>query len=278
LLKNSKTLDVFPTPVSEIVSYSNLTIDSDIDISNAHDSFLAKYLNKDTLKNALAKIRGVLDRSEKKIYLDLKQLPGRQNFVKLHEVGHEVLPWQKKALSYLDDDDTLGDHANEDFEEEANYFASVTLFQNDRFINKASTLEMNINTPLYLATHFGASIHATIRRYVESSPKRCALIILENGTHRPLPASCEVRNFICSPKFFKEFGRIVFPDKLGYKWAFVPHYYFERKMAKGIVKLDTLQGEVDFKYEFFYNRYNAFVLLYPQGESNKTRTQIILSQ
>ena len=68
ILKGSKSLDIFPTPITEIVSYSELIVCNDIDISNIHENYVTKA--NDALKRALSKIRGMLDRTEKTIYLD----------------------------------------------------------------------------------------------------------------------------------------------------------------------------------------------------------------
>ena len=165
ILKDSKSLDVFPTPIDRIVSYVDLKVSSNIDISQIHEGYKSKY--PDALLRALSKVRGLLDRKEKKVYLDLTQLDSRKNFVKLHEVGHDVLPWQQRCFDVLDDDDeSLKLDAREEFEAEANFFASVTLFQHDRFTSAISKYPLDIDAPIQLSTFFGASIHATLRRYV----------------------------------------------------------------------------------------------------------------
>lgn len=84
ILKDSKSLDIFPTPIDKIVSYVDLTVSSNVDISQIHEGYKSKY--PDALLRALGKIRGLLVRKEKKVYLDLNQLDSRKNFVKLHEL------------------------------------------------------------------------------------------------------------------------------------------------------------------------------------------------
>ena len=131
ILKTSKSLDVFPTPIDNIVNHSELIIAGGIDLKSLEKKYKS-FLFTDALKSGLSKIRGFLDRSEKLIYLDMEQRSSRLGFVKLHETGHNVLPWQSKIIEFLDDDATLDADTQEEFEIEANYFASVTLFQNDR--------------------------------------------------------------------------------------------------------------------------------------------------
>lgn len=127
ILRQSKALDVFPTPVNKIVSYAELIVRNDIDVSKIHAGYVSKVTTG--LRSALKKIRGMLDRSEKTIYLDLSQRMERQNFVKLHEVGHDVLPWQKVVHALLDDDDeSLSTETKDEFEAEAIFLLLLLYF------------------------------------------------------------------------------------------------------------------------------------------------------
>lgn len=278
LLKSSNSLDVFPTPVDNIVQYSELFVNYDINITDVHKSYI-KHAS-DVLYKAIAKVRGLLDRKKKVIFLDLTQLPTRKNFVKLHEVGHEVLPWQKNIHDILeDDDDSLSTHTTEEFEIEANYFASVTLFQHDRFISEMSKLNLGIESAIHLSKLFGASIHATLRRFVECSPKRCALLILEKLPTSGLAPKYSKRDFFSSTPFNKTFGELNLPCEFGYKWPFIKDYYFSKKgIRKGSINLSTENGEADFNYHFFNNSFNGFVLIFPIGEKITSKTKIIISE
>ena len=188
-------------------THVNLTVSSNVDISQIHEGYKSKY--PDVLLRALGKVRGLLVRKEKKVYLDLNQLDSRKNFVKLHEVGHDVLPWQQKCFDVLDDDDeSLNFDTHEEFEAEANFFASVTLFQHDRFTSAINKYPLDIDTPIQLSTLFGASIHATLRRYVEYSNNRCALLVLE----KPSRCGALLRNKFQSLSFTNTFGEMGIPN------------------------------------------------------------------
>jgi len=277
ILRGSNSLDVFPTPIDQIVSYSELVVRNDIDVSKIHTDYLFKA--NDALRRALTKVRGLLDRREKTIYLDLSQQKNKKAFVKLHEVGHHALPWQRNVHDILDDDDnSLSDNANENFEAEANFFASATLFQQDRFVTELNKHRLEIESPMQLAKLFGASVHATLRRYVECSKNSCALFVLENVTAKGSQPKCFLRDKFQSEKFTKIFGDTNIPLELGYSWAFVQDYYHGRKFKKdGSITLSTNNGEVDFVYHFFNNGYNAFVFLFPVGEKKSSRTKIIIT-
>jgi hypothetical protein len=224
ILKQSKSLGVFPTPVNSIVQYCDLKVDTENCLSKIPKNYLAKA--SETLKRAIRKVKGAVDRREKVIYLDLTQSSNRQRFVKLHETGHDALPWQRKIFDHYDDEITLDPDTKIEFEAEANFFASGTLFQLDRFEEEAKLLELTIQSPIALGKKFGASIHATIRRYVEKSPKRCALLVLEKDGLLKI----KVRNYFQSVSFTNEFGALSWPEYLGPDSAFILDCTFGRKM------------------------------------------------
>jgi hypothetical protein len=274
ILKGSKSFDVFPTPVDRIVSYAELTVNAGIDLSKIHPSYLSKAT--DVLRRAIAKVQGVLVWREKEIYLDLSIHESKQKFVKLHEVGHNVLTWQQKTYEVFgDDESTLDINTREEFEAEANFFASATLFQQDRFLTEMAKLGLGIDSAMYLSNFFGASRHATLRRYVEYSKNRCALVVLKDCTS----CGAKLRDKFQSRNFTKTFGELPIPIELDFfTWPFVQDYVKGRRLKKdGVMTLTTQNGEVDFTYHFFNNTYNAFVFFFPVGEKKSTRTKIIIS-
>ena len=277
ILKQSKSLGVFPTPVDEIVKYSELYVEREKNILDVPKDYINR--SSEALKRALRKVHGVLDRRKKIIYLDLTQLPVKQKFVQLHEVGHEVLPWQKKLYEYVEEDeDSISHDVNDEFEFEANYYASATLFQLDRFEEECSKLPLEIQSGLVLSKKFGASGHATLRRYVQKSPKRCSLLILQKQDST-IVTGCKIRNYFQSPSFTKEFGVISWPEELNLTYDFVRDYLItSKKLHKnGQICLKTKNGLVTFQYHFYNNSYNAFIFILPVGEVNKVKTEIVMS-
>ena len=168
----------------------------------------------------------------------------------------------------------------EQFEQEANYFASITLFQHDRFIQEAEKLNLGLSSVMALSKKFGASVHATLRNYVLNSKNRCALLVLnhpvnENGYINILTK----RDLFYSSLFLKEFGELNLPEEFGFKWNFVKDFKFNKKFNdKGTINLVTLNGEeLNSNYHFFNSTYNSFVFIFPKGEKNKAKTKVILS-
>ena len=81
VLKGSKSLGIFPTPIEKIVDFAELYVDERTNLAQIPKNYIAK--SSENLKKALRKVRGVLDRREKVIYLDLSQLETRKKFVQL---------------------------------------------------------------------------------------------------------------------------------------------------------------------------------------------------
>lgn len=274
ILKQSKALDKFPTRVDLIVQHAELVFDNNIDLSKIDKNFIAKFSAGFT--RFWDSVRGLLDREDKVIYVDQSQLPVRQNFVKLHEAGHHVLPWQSSVMKYMDTDETLNHAAKEEFEAEANLFASTTLFQLDRFTSMIDRMDLSISTGLNVGKVFGASTHATLRRMTLESKKRCALIVLETRQERSKKAfkECFVRDAFMSAGFRKEFGNLRLPDSFNTSDIFTIDYLYRRLKENGEITLNTNAGSADFEYHFWKNSYNGFVFLFPKGEKNKVRTHI----
>jgi Zn-dependent peptidase ImmA (M78 family) len=280
VLSKSKSFGVFPTPVDKILNHADLRVSSGVDLSKTPTNFLAKsgFLFKRGISKGVAKVRGVLDRREKIIYLDLTLLEQKKRFVKLHEAGHELCGWQGKLHDWLDDDETLDPDTKDEFEAEANYFASASLFQQDLFNDKMNLLPLELASALHLANEFGSSKHAAIRRYVEQSKKRCALLVLnkENTNSRSLP-KFTLRNYFQSSTFTADFGMLEWDHELKMDIPFVQDYAYKRRLVKSEMTILTSNDSISCKYHFFTNGYNAFVLLFPEGEKINTRTRIVVS-
>lgn len=273
ILKQSKALDKFPTPVNLIVSCADLIVDGKIDLAHYKEPFL-KRLTK-PLQNTLIDLRGFVDRREKTIYVDHSMRDSRKNFVKLHEVGHIILPWQEAILNCADNDDTLHPDVKEEFEAEANYFSSAAFFQLDRFDREVRRLGLGVKAAQALSTHFGASAHAALRRMVEFQGRRCALIVLEGKTRE----NCKRRDIFQSPSFTADFGKIMVPEKLDRSFLFAADYLNGRRLLENKdVSLPTTTGLLPMKYEFYFNGYNGFVFIYPKGELPKPKINYVIKE
>ncbi len=272
ILKESKSWGRFPTPVNDIVNYAELTLDKSVDLSKVHPNFITRKLG--VLKKALNKVLGAVDIRHKTIYLDLSVNPSKQKFIKLHETGHKVIPWQKKIFEFVDDKNTLAIDTKELFEKEASFFASSALFQLDRFEEEADKLPLSLESSMILAKKFGASNHASIRRYVEYSKKRCALLVLEK--YDPSTRMAVLKDYFQSNIFTMEFGRLNWPNFFGTAYPFIFDITIRRRIQlAGTFTYFMDNKNINFNYHFFNNTYNYFVFLFPFGEINKSRIKIL---
>lgn len=283
VLKQSKSFDVFPTPVEKILNYSELAVNQELDLVNIDRGFLEKLKDKTgqglrTLQSGLSKIKGIIFRPEKIIYVDVNQSFGRQNFVKLHEIGHALLPWQNQVALAMDNDSTLSNVFEDQFEAEANYFASITLFQQDRFMEEMNKLDLSMESAMALAKKFGSSVHSALRNYVVNSKNRCALLVLNKIPDAKGNGSiCSKRDLFHSNSFINNIGRLDLPNEYGFKWDFIKQFKFKKRFFKSEISLKTEHEEyAKFNYHYFYNTYNIFIFIFPKGEVKKSSTKVIL--
>lgn len=263
LLVQAKALDVYPTPIERILRVAGLTTETSLDLSRIDPNYLLSPITN--LQVSLSQVRGFLDRTDKTIYVDRNMLPTRQRFVTLHEIGHEALDWQNRTLQFLDDDSSISEFVREEFEMEANYFASTTLFQHDRFIKEMKKLGLGLKAGMDLAKKFGASNHSALRRMVDQSSERCALIVLEKSNGKS--TICKLRDYFQSTAFTETFGVIDLPPVFDKSWKFYNDFYFNRKfLDNGLISIATEDGSTNFRYHFFNNGYNVFVFLIPRAD------------
>ena len=274
ILLGSKAFGVFPTPVDKIIEYCELSLAHGVDLSKVQQDFVTRGMN--FFGSVTRKVLGIIDFREKTIYLDETQKPARKNFVKLHEVGHGVIPWQKELFGCQDDEDTIVPEVQEEFEREASFFSSAALFQLDRFNEEAAKLPISINSARVLGDKFGGSVQAALRRYVEHSPKRCALLVFHK-TQKDGPFPATVRNYFESPSFTKSFSGLIWPSKCGLEFEFVKDIQRGRKLHEDgqILTTTATMEPLTLHYHFFNNTFNVFVFLFPAGEKNTSRVKIL---
>ena len=213
----------------------------------------------------------------KVIYLDTTLLPVKQTFIKLHEVGHDVLPWQRAAYIYLDDETTLDLEVKDLFEREANQFAAHVLFQLDRFTKDALDLSISLRSPLALAKRYGASVHASIRRYVETSKRACALVVVESAPEVAADGSyLRVKRVIQSPCFEHRFATLRWGSRLRCDLPYIEPLMGRIHLTEGHdVELPDRNGDkVNCRVEAFTNNYNIFIFLFPLDEQVKGKIKI----
>ena len=273
-LRKADAFGVFPTPVEDILDSYKL----EIEYENVLElSFLKKMHRKasSTLKSAIGKVMGLLHVSDKTIFIDKTVAAVKQTFLKLHEIGHFILPWQRKIYAVVEDcKNTLDLEISDQFEREANVFASEVLFQRDTFINEALNDPFGIQIPMKLSKKYGASIYAAIRQYVHKNPYACVVLVLNSPKLKYGDGfRSSLRRVITSSSFKERFGQLHWPDyfspddEIG---AMIPPGSRRMSKPKKIILTDRDKNEHECIAESFKHPYNVFILIHAVEELTKT--------
>lgn len=208
LLRQAGVRYRFPTPIDDIVAAQKLQVTAP-DASPLARSVIATapVALQEAVRALRYKVLAMLDRRERHVHLDPDSLEVQRRFSSCHEVGHDLCPWHS-APYYADGAEQLAPDVHAIFEREANYAATGLLFQQRIFIEVAGSLPVGAGAVRYLATQFGASIHATFWHYVETSEQMLAGFILT-----PTPVDTDtaayrfrVKNALASPSFARAFA------------------------------------------------------------------------
>lgn len=195
-----------PFPVDDALALANLRI-----ADHALDelpSDTPAHLQDQLLLDAMDHAFGLLDRQRSLVYLKANMILSRRQFVTMHEVGHRWLPWQHRHGIHVDGEKNLDHDTKELYEWQANVFASETLFLGSALSDQARDLPFELVSAMRLADRFRASVHATLRRYVETHHQRCFLLVLDRTPHaRGRPPRHKVLKQFTSKPFRRTYGR-----------------------------------------------------------------------
>ncbi len=269
LLRKAGAYGRFPTPVDDLVEASGLEVEPDVSLESG---FLEKLQRRlpGQVKRAVDKVLGVLDARAGLIYLDQSVHQKRRVFLSLHETGHGFLPWQQQTWSYLEDSEaTLDEGIRDQFEREANVFASDLLFQLDAFQNEARDSAVGIRSVLELARRYGSSFYAAVRRYVAVQDRACAVVIFDKpaglaAARRRLT----LRRSVESPSFIRIFGSGYWRDSYGPQTIFGQSLPEEGRFSRpAACRLTDQDGKSrQCLVEAFDSTYQVFFLVYPTRE------------
>jgi hypothetical protein len=216
LLQAAGAVGCFPTPIDDVMAAARVQVVDD-DVLNP--GFIEQVRRKagaagGALKRALSKVLGLFDARERLVFIDRGVHAAKKVFLRLHETAHGFLGWHRDLYAVVEDCDmSLSEEAADLFEREANVFASEVLFQLDSFASEANDLPFGLQAPLKLARRYGASAYASIRRYVSTHHRPCAVLVLDP----PVAVSgdgfrCNVRRFIPSPRFIELVGPLAWGE------------------------------------------------------------------
>jgi hypothetical protein len=113
---------------------------------------------------------------ERKIWLKDGLHVRHLEWVPIHELAHDVLPWQREMLRFVCIFE-LPQPTQKEWELEANLFTAECRFLGQRFRDEALSMPFNLSTPWRLADRYGASYESAFRHYVEGQPRSCCLLV-----------------------------------------------------------------------------------------------------
>ena len=279
LLHKADALGTFPTPVSEIMDAGKVAVAPDDALD---EGFLRKIRRKAgaALKRAISKVLGVFEAHERLIFIGRVLYEVKRTFLKLHETGHAVLPWQRHLYAVVEDgEQELAPDIADLFDREANVFATEVLFQLDSFIEEAADEPFGIKVPLGLSNKYGASVYASVRQYVTKNPRECMVLVL----NPPEMIECDgfrasLRRAVPSPSFTARFGDLNWPpyftsrDQIG---ALVPIGRRRMSSPREIMLLDRNGTRHECVAEAFTTTRQVFVLIH--AKRTLTKSTVILT-
>lgn len=250
LLKKADAYGRFPTPILDLIAAAELELAREQVLDKL---FLGDFyrnlpnaikLAPDRFKRALDKVLGLLDRPARQIYIDPSVHKNKKPFLSLHEVAHDFLSWHRKTFDLLEDGESeLDEDTRDEFERQANCFASDVLFQRDAFTIEAADSAFGIFVPVRLSKRYGSSIYAAIRRYVTTNSLACAVVVFEKPVDVYPITRLEVRRVVGSPRFETQFGRNWHKDYYGPGEFFIEHLPLNKFSRASTLRVKDLNGD-----------------------------------
>ncbi|MEO1020181.1 MAG: ImmA/IrrE family metallo-endopeptidase [Pseudomonadota bacterium] len=267
-------VDRLPTPVDDLVAAAGLMETSDYEISESVIQQMPRRLRR-FIRSAGRKISGLIDRRERIIHVDTTLDAGKQRFVKLHEVSHDIFDWQRDLL-LAHTRQMLLPSVRMRFEREANQGAAELLFQLDFLQRIARDYPVDYSTPFALAKQFGASGRATFRHWISGHHACVCGFVLGRHAMRRDELVFDRLECMASEEWSRQFGNRVFPSRMR-----LSHFDFLGPLVTGYERIDT-QWTLDdlntlprtVNVQSFTNTYNNFVIVWvPEHESFLARTR-----
>jgi hypothetical protein len=266
-LRRAGAVGRLPTPIEDLIKAADITAESDTEGAVTRFLSILNEQGRASFKAAMQKMRGIADLRGRAIYVPSDKAP-RKLFASAHEFAHEDIPWHKVitddvAAFYTDDDYSLGPDVQDQFDIEANFYASEVIFQGKRFTTHARDYQPSFDAVFVLADLHGASRQATLRRYIEAQDETIAAL-----TYLPSRYRVDTQGFAVlraprlfgTPKFIHKYGDVQLPGQItsAHPWAESRNL---NEVCKGEINLDCGGVAVSFQWQSWWNTYTLMVLL-----------------
>lgn len=201
VLRRADALGDIPTPLDQVMEVSRLVAAGEIHLEPELKQKLRRRFG-DLVDHVLENLLGAVRFDSREVYVKPGMYPPKRRFVEAHEIGHDLLPWQKEVYAYLDDRSRLRADFRDLYERQANQAAIELLAQGDRLRKEADDSPITIAGISALAFRFGISNQAAARYIVEESSQQAALAIAYRG---PATGKLMPTHLYCSRSFEERF-------------------------------------------------------------------------
>jgi hypothetical protein len=279
LLREADAYGRLPTPVEDIIAAANLRQDDDpLFADHILDGASPELAEK--MRRLKGRITAALDRKQRVIYVDdTVSHDGKRRFKQMHEVTHDILPWQRDT-AWADSAATLSWKVRNCFEQEANQGGAELLFQRGRFQEMAAGYKVGFGAVLDLAEQFGASYHAAFRRYVETHKHAVAGVVLDRSPCEPGSAAYRRNEALNSAKWMEKYEPACgWPKELrAVPYSFIsniPLLAVHETYHSTFGYVDRNNEQTELQVEMWSNTYNVFVLIWADHREFLKRRRLV---
>jgi hypothetical protein len=276
-----------PTPRENIIACAKMVESGEIDLESFRDSLLERGLRRLIERIDVAqlwkKVRGLFRYDDRIFYVDPTQHRHKQIQTTYHEAYHAIDPIHKEMsdLIHLDTDETLALWAKRKMEREANLGASLIRFQVDRLQRESRDLPTSMESICYLAGRFDASIHGTLRHYVECGDNACVMLVFNLEPKSTISGEpyYTLRYYLPSSDYESRFN-VPWPH-----WISPGHWLFtvvnnvqpDMPSYEEFTITDLAGNVVPCIAQGFHNHYDILVFIYPKPKKTP-KTQVIFDK
>lgn len=201
LLQRADVEGVIPTPLDQLLETSRLVAVGEITLDEAERRQLRARFGA-LVDRVLDRLRGAIHFPAREVWVNPEMYDLKKRFVTCHEIGHNLLEWQRDVLAYLDDEERLRPDVRILYERQSNQAAIELLAQGDALRERADDSRLTIDLLSDLSSQFEISLQAAARRIIEETKQQATLAVRFRGSSGRLGPY----HHYCSKPFTERFG------------------------------------------------------------------------
>ncbi len=276
-----------PTPTENIIACAKMVESGEIDLDDFRESLLERGLRRlierVDIRQLWNKVRGFFRYDDRIFYVDPTQHRHKQIQTTYHEAYHAIDPMHKEMsdLIHLDTDETLAAWAKRKMEREANLGASLIRFQVDQLQRESRDLSTSMESICYLAERFDASIHGTLRHYVECGDSACIMLVFNLEPKSTVSGEPYYTLRYCLPSLeYERRFNIMWPERVcpdDRLFTVVNNAQPDMPSCEEFTLTDSTGNVVPCIVQGFHNYYDILIFIYPKP-SKRPRSQVVFSK